>query len=795
MGTGREEKKALPPLRAPLFPASLAFGLGCWAAGFFAPPLWPPALVTGTALGVWLLTRHARISLAAFYLACFGAAALHARLPDLFPAPDDLRSLPAEKSANPAWEGRVAGIPSFLDARAARAVHPATPQALPADARGTARFPLAVERWRPANGEAWAPARGTVEATVVGTSDRWQYGQRVRLAGPLALPSPPEAPGRFDARAYLSGRGVFYTLRAADGDAAVVAPGSDLVAAFVRAAGATRRWGIERLHAGLETDPLVGQLLTGIVLGQRDEVPPAALFPFRHTGTYHLFSTNGGDLALLLAIVLGALKLCGVIRWRWGWLLAPLLLFYALVSGSQPSVIRGFAAALMILGAWAAGRPVQPLNLWGLTVLVVLALWPRAALDLGFQFSFLIVLALLLLATPFAAWLKRPFALDPFVVPRHAPPWRRWQGGANAAAAAVLGSCAAAWTASVVLETAYFHQLCLVGIPANALGVPLAGLIFTVGLCSLAGGAVWGPLSVLFNNANWVFAKALLLWVGLLAQLPDASVYLPLGAGSDREPQFTVAPAGYGTSTLLRYRGKAWLLNPSDERGFFHDVDATRKYLGVNRLSGVVLDTWAAAEAAASPLLPAVLPTGPFSAPPWGTARRPAPWAQGTLDRLRPAVWTAGTREELAPGLAVTVLSPGDEPARLAEDRGLVLLFEYGSSRLLYAGTVGFGIEARVLAANGDGNLRADVLVEGRHSAESNLSEPWLRQVAPDDIVLIDRRSPSRLHGDFLFPLETKPRVWDQAETGALKVTLHAGGGATVAPWAAGAAAEEEAER
>ncbi len=357
-----------------------------------------------------------------------------------------------------------------------------------------------------------------------------------------ARPAPAAAaPGRFDARAFLAERGIFYTLRAADRDAERLTPTPDLVAAFVRAAGAVRAWGIGRLHLGLEDDPLVGQLLTGIVLGQRDEVPPAALFPFRHTGTYHLFSTNGGDLALLLGIVLGALKLCGVIRWRWGWVLAPLLLFYALVSGSQPSVIRGFAAALAILGAWAVGRPVEPLNLWGLSVLAILSLWPRAALDLGFQFSFLIVLALIVLAARFVAWAERPLALDPYIAPRYAAPWQRGWKSANAALAAVLGSCAAAWTASVVLETAYFHQLCLVGIPANAVGVPLAGLIFTVGLCSLAGGALWGGFSVLFNNANWVFAKALLLYVGLLAHLPYASLYLPLGAGSDREPQFTVA--------------------------------------------------------------------------------------------------------------------------------------------------------------------------------------------------------------------------------------------------------------
>ncbi len=215
----------------------------------------------------------------------------------------------------------------------------------------------------------------------------------------------------------------------------------------------------------------------------------------------------------------------------------------------------------------------------------------------------------------------------------------------------------------------------------------------------------------------------------------------------------------------------------------------------MNRLSGVVLTQWSSSEAGAAPLLPGVLATGPLSAPPWGTTRPATAWAKATLDTVRPAAWTSDTRIELAPGFAVTVLSPGtDNPARLAEDRGLVLLFEYGEARLLYAGTVGFGIEERLLREKPD--LKADVLVEGRHSAEPNLSEPWLRQVAPRDLVLIDRANPSRVHADFLTPLDDaeKPRLWDQAETGAMRIVLHAAGGATVEPWQAGAAEPEDAD-
>lgn len=764
--------RSVPSLRSPLFVPALCCAFGCWLGGSFALSVFGLGVGLGALLAAWFILRSwsPRGATLAFYLICLGGAALHSRLPQAYLAPDDLRLLPESKFVNPAWEGTIGGSSEFRPSKRD-------------PAKGRARFILKVDRWKQTDD--WAPARGSIEVSVNETTDRWRSGERVRVEGPLAVPPGALGPGLFDPRAYLALRGTYYELPVSDSNVSLLQPPSPLADAFANGAAAARQWGSRELELGVEDDPLPAHLVASFILGRRDLVPPLVLSYFRATGTYHLFAVSAVNMGVLFGLALAALRLTGLIRWRWGWLLAPLLFFYVLASGGHPSVIRALISSGVIVAAWTLGRPMAPLHLWSLTVLILLALFPGAALDLGFQFSFGVVLALILLAPPLADWIERPLALDPLIAVRYAPPLLRFRSTANRWVGGLLAGCLAAWIGSMVLEAAYFHQLCLASVAANLVAIPMVGLIFTIGLCALLGGLIHPGLAILCNNANWFFAKILLVVVMFLAHLPGASVYFPPAGwlGDDREPQFLVLPADYGTTLLIRHRGHAWLVNPSDEDGLFYTIEPARKYLGVNRLDRMIVGQWTSADGSAAALLPQVLPTAAIQAPPPPEKRVPK-WADPLIKALPPgAAWQAGQQIALDPELTVTVLSPDPaNPAKTAPDRALVLLFDYHGARFLYAGHVSFGIEQEILQRIPD--LTAGVVTEG-HGTETNLTPEWLGALDPGDLILIGehRKASSQEEPGATPPKEDHPRRWHPAEAGAVVAVLHRDGSTTTRLW------------
>jgi ComEC/Rec2-related protein len=117
----------------------------------------------------------------------------------------------------------------------------------------------------------------------------------------------------------------------------------------------------------------------------------------------------------MVVVALILLQLCGLVRWRWAWIIAPIVLLYCLLTGSPASAVRATVMALAILLAWRLGRPLNALGCWSLAFLAMLVWNPSVLLDPGAQLSFAIVLGLILIAPPLMRLFARPFAPDPFL--------------------------------------------------------------------------------------------------------------------------------------------------------------------------------------------------------------------------------------------------------------------------------------------------------------------------------------------------------------------------------------------
>jgi competence protein ComEC len=129
-------------------------------------------------------------------------------------------------------------------------------------------------------------------------------------------------------------------------------------------------------------------LARGFVLGEDEEVDAATTEDFRRAGLSHLLAVSGQNVALLALLampLLAALRM--PLRTRLLWVLG-LIAVYVPLAGAGPSIQRaGIMGGLSVL-ATLSGRRTSRLYGLAFAAVVLLALEPGVAADVGWQLSF-----------------------------------------------------------------------------------------------------------------------------------------------------------------------------------------------------------------------------------------------------------------------------------------------------------------------------------------------------------------------------------------------------------------------
>lgn len=751
--------------RAPLFSVSVAFATGC-LLGLDGLVSLSAALAICYLAGVlWLiLARHEKASLAAFYAFVACAGLVHTLLLGVSIPADDLRRLPDEKTLDTTqWRGLIIEEPAArLSAHASRRALDRT------------SFVLRMEAWRPTEGRLfgadidtpWQPARGDVRCTVVGPAKELLCGDRLEFATALMPVAPPLCPGELDYPAFEARQGIFYhaTVPALDWRRIETGGGDWAQNLSFRA----RDWAYERLQIGLEDDPRMADFLAGMLIGYRQEIPVDIEQDFRRTGTMHVFAVSGQNIAEMFVVAIILLQLCGLVRWRWAWMIAPIVLLYCLLTGSPASAVRATVMALAILLAWRLGRPLNSLGCWSLAFLAMLIWNPSVLLDFGAQLSFGIVLGLILFAAPLMRVLARPFATDSFLPWELLTPAQKFEERFWLGTAALLASGIVAAVIMEPITAIDFHQVTPIAILANLVVIPAAGFITIVGTLSVAVSLVSSTLAASLNNANWLFARLLIFFVGFFAHKPGASINVPdLRALSSPPPAFVVAPLQDSACLLVRSDDQAWLFNTGRESPTPSTTWRLLQFYGINRLDGLVLAQMSGPDNSGAEMI--VRDFNPrHLIVPFLRTRSP-------LEKMLPELatlmgrdaesWQRGQSIQLGSGLRVDILHPViDSPETRADDRALVLLFHAGSQTLLWAGRIGALTRQELLAAYP--GLRADVLVMG---TEPPPDEAWLRSLQVRDWLQIPPRD-RQLNSTDTVAAPDFCQVWPLNQTGAVDI-------------------------
>lgn len=298
-----------------------------------------------------------------------------------------------------------------------------------------------------------------------------------------------------------------------------------------------RRQAADRLTSGTRDHREAETVVQAILLGYRDRIPPRLRKIFRTSGTVHIFAISGLHVMVIAAILAFLMAQVGLPRPLWVVALGPLLLLYVWITGSQPSALRAGLMTLFYLAAPLLNRRPDACNALSLTALFLLIADPLNLKNLGFVFSFSIVLGLILLTDPIAIRLRRWLGLERMAEDLQAmeseaggtksQPARRllWHGGTyvtNLVAVSVV-----AWLVAAPLTALFFRRFTPAALPANLVVVPLAFVTMSGGALALIAGSFWQPAAQFCTLVTRLAADGIIATAEMAASIPYGSWRLP----------------------------------------------------------------------------------------------------------------------------------------------------------------------------------------------------------------------------------------------------------------------------
>ncbi|MBI4773540.1 MAG: DNA internalization-related competence protein ComEC/Rec2 [Deltaproteobacteria bacterium] len=336
------------------------------------------------------------------------------------------------------------------------------------------RTVFTVESDRVCESGTWQLCQGKVRVNVLHAAQTYYKGQQLALLLEPKRPKSFRNSGGFIYDRFLARRDIYATAFVPD-EAYVVPFGPDEEVSLEQRI-LDYRQRLSRFYSNT-LGPDEAAVLKALILGNRGELSSDVKTWFQNTGAAHLLAISGLHMGMV------AFGCFWLIRWllrRSARLVlhtnvfksalilsvAPLI-GYVAVSGGSLSALRSFIMISAFMAAFLLDRDPDTLTSLALAALVILAVWPTAVFEPSFQLSFVTVTALICVAPRLADILPRESFRSRFVF----------------YVAALLVTSLVAGLATAPLVAYYFNRVSLVGLPANALLVPLTGFwILPLGL-------------------------------------------------------------------------------------------------------------------------------------------------------------------------------------------------------------------------------------------------------------------------------------------------------------------------
>lgn len=345
------------------------------------------------------------------------------------------------------------------------------------------------------------------------SSDKSQslnIGENCVLEGKLRTPFEVTNPSQFDYGKYLRNFGVF-TIFYSDGNIKKTNMLLTPKWKFLQGLNNIRN-DIIKAHAKCLKSPNL-ELLGGMVFGDDAVSTPNELkTSFQHSGLLHLLAASGMNVALIYGIwffIMQKFKVPFKINVASG---IFIIIFYALMTGMGPSVVRAAFMLIFILLGKLIDRDAHSVSLLSFVALLMLIYNPAYINDVSFQLSFVVTFGLLIMAPVVFERTKK--------IPN-------WLSGAI-----FVPIIAQIWVAPIQMY--YFNSFSLYSVFANIVILPFVTLISFGGFIS----AVLVLIKPLANQICLIFDFILNPFLNITVGISDYFAKLPHSLVQMPQPNF-----------------------------------------------------------------------------------------------------------------------------------------------------------------------------------------------------------------------------------------------------------------
>lgn len=279
--------------------------------------------------------------------------------------------------------------------------------------------------------------------------------------------------------------------------------------------GNSLRWLPQRMKRAVcaAADELYDEKTYGVVLailtGEREALDPQSASDLEEAGLMHLTAVSGLHcgffIALLSVLFLGN-------RYLKAWLGYPVLLFYMVMVGGTPSVVRACIMAAFPLAAPLVDRENDPPTSLSFAAMLILLVNPFAAASVSYQLSFAAAAGILWVTPRIYEGLYRVRT------------WKnRWLRRLWTALVGSISGSIGALVFTLPISAYYFKTIALVAPLSNLLVFPVMSVLFAAALLLTAGYMICPAVAPLASLVS-ALVQYILWAAGWTAALPGHAV-------------------------------------------------------------------------------------------------------------------------------------------------------------------------------------------------------------------------------------------------------------------------------